>query len=176
MRKSHRDHRVYLRLATPLFEELEARAARGRHGNRMLERASEPKFVELSEWENPPHTRVLTLWQRNENGEPFAFTEKELALQERLRARLELSQHYERKMKRVKRDIGLAAAERKRDRVCSRQVNIENRILGMPAMTPRDFAKIKIYEHHDRYIGADEIVRDVQRLVKWGEVRAAFAA
>jgi hypothetical protein len=101
--------------------------------------------------------------------------DRRLALQERLRARLQLSRHYERKMKRVKRDIGLAAAERTRDRVCSRQVNIENRILGMPAMTPRDFAiKIKIYEHHDRYIGADEIVRDVQRLVKWGEVRAAF--
>jgi hypothetical protein len=40
-----------------------------------------------------PHTRKITLWQRNENSEPFAFTEKELALQERLRARLELSRH-----------------------------------------------------------------------------------
>jgi hypothetical protein len=82
-----------------------------------------------------------------------------------------------RELTKGRRDIGLAAAERKRDRARSRQVNIENRILGMPATTPRDFAvKVKIYEYHNRDIGADEIVRDVQRLVESGEVRAAFAA
>ena len=137
-----------------------------RHIERVLETACKPHFSKTEIDRKVPGILVITLQERSKDDGPFAFTEEELALQERLRARLELSRRYERKMKRVKRDIGLAAAERKRDRVCSRQVNIQNRILRMPAATRRDLAiKVKIFEHYDDGNGADEIVRDVRRLI-----------
>ena len=85
-----------------------------------LEQACEPKFSK-SKFEELDDGFVCTVTERKKDQEPFAFTEKELALQERLRARLELSRRYERKMKRVSGEIGLTAAERRRDRACDRQ-------------------------------------------------------
>jgi len=111
-------------------------------------------------------THVFTFSERKENEEPFPFTEEDVALQERLRARMELSRRYERKMKRVSHEIGLTAAERRRDRACSRQVKIDNKIIRIPASSRRDLAvKLEIFDHYERDMGADEIVRDVRRLI-----------
>jgi len=149
-----------------------------RHIERVLKAACEPKFLRTKIEGKVPGTLVVTWQERSKDEGPFAFTEEDVALQERLRARMELSRRYERKMKRVSHEIGLTAAERRRDRACSRQVKIDNKIIRIPASSRRDLAiKIEIFDHYERDMGADEIVRDVRRLIVMpDELRARMLA
>ena len=52
-------------------------------------------------------------------GKEFPLSDKQIALRKRLEARLELSRQYEKQIERVRQRIGLAAAERKFDRLCA---------------------------------------------------------
>jgi hypothetical protein len=97
--------------------------------------------------------------------------EKELARRERLMARLELSQRYERTIKRVKRSIGLAPAEKKMDRLCSQQCQTEWRIADLRSTTRSDLAvKLAICKYYDREGGHEwpdqSVVDDVRHLLK----------
>lgn len=141
-----------------------------------VQSASEPKFDKVTKSKNGRET-IHTIIGRSRDDEPFPFSEEQLALRDRLAARLELSRRYERKLKRMKRQIGLAAAEKKRDAMCARQVELYNEILDMPVTTRRDLAiKFAIYKDYREDIGAEEILRDVERLVRQPESFSHLAA
>ncbi|MGB9390590.1 MAG: hypothetical protein WCB70_11490 [Xanthobacteraceae bacterium] len=141
-----------------------------------LEAASEPKFTKITGSKNG-REEICTIIERSKEDGPFPFTEEQLALRDRLAARLELSRRYERKLKRMKRQIGLAAAERNRDNACDRQVKLNNKILDVPTMSRRDLAiKLAIYKDYQEDIGAEEILRDVERLVREPEFLSNLAA
>lgn len=131
-----------------------------------IEEASEPKFEKIVEYHNG-REQVLTIISRSRGDAPFPFTDEQLALRDRLAARLELSRRYERKLKRVKKEIGLAAAEKKRDATCARQVDLDNKIVRMPATARRDLGiKLTIYKEYCTDMGEQEIMRDLERLTK----------
>jgi hypothetical protein len=141
-----------------------------------VQSASEPKFNKVTKSKNGRET-IHTIVGRSRDDEPFPFTEEQLARRDRLAARLELSRRYERKLKRMKRQIGLAAAEKKRDAMCARQVDLYNEILDMPATTRRDLAiKLAIYKDYQEDIGAEDILRDVERWVRQPEFLSHLAA
>jgi hypothetical protein len=102
------------------------------------------------------------------------MTEKEIATRDRRKARLELSQRYEREMRRVKSTIGLTAANKKWEWLASLQTKLHNRILAMPAALREDFAiKLAIYQDEEESEYASKrIMRDVRRLV---DLPRAFA-
>jgi hypothetical protein len=130
-----------------------------------LEASGNPRLTKTS-FSKDLREQIVTVISRNED-DPFPFTEEDLALRDRLAARLDLSRRYEREMKQMKRKIGLAQAERKRDRACGRWCKITAEIFRTPAANSGDLAiKIAIYESFDRDAGGDEIVSDVQRLLK----------
>jgi hypothetical protein len=141
-----------------------------------LEAANEPKFDKVIKSENGREV-IRTLIERRRDDEPFPFTEEQLALRDRLATRLDLSRRYERKLKRMKQQIGLAAAERKRDSACDHQARLYNKILEMPVVSRRDLAiKLAISKDYGDDVGAEEIVRDVERLVRQPEFLSHLAA
>jgi hypothetical protein len=142
-----------------------------------LESARKPITSRSKFEEYPDGSFALISNKSPSEQEPFPFTSEELALQDRLAKRLELSRSYESEMERVSRKIGLTAAERWRDDACDRQCKFEWKILAAPVESYGDLAiKLKIYRFHQEEIGGDDIVRDVKRLVRRKPASEALAA
>jgi hypothetical protein len=81
--------------------------------------------------------------------EPLPLSPKRTALKERLTARLELSQKYERKIKRTKSKIGLTAAYKALDKLTAQQLDLEQQIMSTRCAARSDFAvKLAIYDLH----------------------------
>lgn len=101
-----------------------------------------------------------------EHKKPLPLSKRQLALRERLKARLKLSRSYERKIGRISAELGLPVLEKRSDKLIDRQVSLEGRILSTQATLRCDFAiKLAINKHYNDGCGADEIARDLQRLV-----------
>jgi len=83
--------------------------------------------------------------------EPMPLPPERMALKERLTARLELSQKYERKIKRTKSKIGLTAAYKALDKLTAQQLDLEQQIMSTRCAARSDFAvKLAIYDLHCR--------------------------
>src|SRR5262249_21769652 len=65
----------------------------------------------------------------------LALSPDQVALQQRLTARLVLSRAYQRQIVRVSNEIGLSAFERKTERLLRERARHDNRILALPAWT-----------------------------------------
>jgi hypothetical protein len=79
--------------------------------------------------------------------EPLPLSPELAALRELQTARLELSRKYEREIRRVKSKIGLTAANKKLDKLCHQQIDLEDQIMSARCTTRSDFAiKIAIYD------------------------------
>jgi hypothetical protein len=88
-----------------------------------------------------------------------------------------LSRRYERKMKRTKQMIGLARAEQKHQRALDGYVDLYNKILRMPLKSRNDLEiKLAIYRDYNHDIGAEEILRDIELLMKRREGLSGIAA
>lgn len=99
--------------------------------------------------------------------EPLPLSQEQLALRERLKARLEFSRAYERKIKRVSRKIGLSPLEKKIDRLIKAQNKLDHQILSLSPMTASDFeVKIAIWrEWGGEAWVAGEIISDLEGLI-----------
>jgi hypothetical protein len=109
---------------------------------------------------------------------PQPLSPEQLALQERLAARLELSQAYERKIERVSRKLGLLQLEKKIEkRLLPAQGKLSARIMSLPPVTTSDIeAKIAIWREwgQDADCAAD-VIRDLERLIAAAPGPLAFA-
>jgi hypothetical protein len=82
---------------------------------------------------------------------------KEEARRDGLAARLELSKKYERKIKRVRREIGLSALERHSNKLGDRRYDLDGRILNTPATSRPFAAKLSIGPRGSRASGASRL-------------------
>jgi hypothetical protein len=89
-------------------------------------------------------------------------------LKERLTARLELSQKYERKIKRTKSKIGLTAAYKALDKLTAQQLDLEQQIMSTRCEARSDFdVKLAIYDLHCRDdVDAETIIDDLRYLLE----------
>jgi hypothetical protein len=99
--------------------------------------------------------------------EPLPLPAAKVALKERLTERLELSQKYERKIKRAKSKIGLTAAYKALDKLTATQLDLEQQIMSEPCTARSDFdVKLAIYDLHCRDENdAEAIIEDLRRLL-----------
>jgi hypothetical protein len=99
--------------------------------------------------------------------EPLPLPPAKVALKERLTARLELSEKYERKIKRTKSKIGLTAASKELDKLTARQLDLEQQIMSTRCAARSDFAvKLAIYDLHCRDdVDAESIIDDLRCLL-----------
>lgn len=120
--------------------------------------------LQPNRWEKTTIDGCLALVERKE---PLPLSTEELALRDRLTARLDLSLRYERKIKRTEREIGLAGVQKRIAQLCKQQIQIDKRIMAQRATTRPAFAiKLAIWrDYGEDYEEAEAIVRDVQFLV-----------
>ena len=136
--------------------------------------AQEPKLVKCTDGEQG---RIM-LEVRNAGDEVFPFSECDLQHQKRLADRLEVSRTYERKLKRMRREVGLPAAEKRRDKACDQYWKAYHKIFATPATTPPDLIlKLKAYDEVDEsYEAEGKLIRDLHRLVNSPKITQAQAA
>jgi hypothetical protein len=99
---------------------------------------------------------------------------EQAALVERLKTRLQLSQRYERKLRRVQEKVGVTAIRKKMDAACDLQTEIEWRISAAKPVTRADMArKFALYDYYDGEFHGEEILRDLRRLFQGQATLAA---
>lgn len=131
--------------------------------------------IKPSRWENTTIDDCLAVVERKE---PLPLSTEKTGLRDRLSARLDLSTKYERKIKRTRKEIGLAAAAKEVDRLYGLLIQLDKRIMSQKATTRPTFAiKLAIWRNYGEDIEeAESIVRDVQYLVELpGAVGGAWA-
>jgi hypothetical protein len=97
------------------------------------------------------------------------MSEEDVALRDRLLARLELSREYERQMEKVDGQLGLARLNKKlENRVWPRLNDLERRIYSAPAVTQSDLnIKLALYDKDEPCAWtAERLFRDFRRVVK----------
>jgi len=97
------------------------------------------------------------------------LSDSDLALRDRLGARLKLSKEYEQKIRGLQREVGLTQLEQKiENRILPRLSAIQRRIFAEPAATQTDLrVKLALYEAEAEYeLSAEELLRDFRRVVQ----------
>jgi hypothetical protein len=109
------------------------------------------------------------LWQlMSTHVENAILSADQAPLRARLTARLDLSRRYEAEITRIKKQLGLAALEKKIDKLCNRQIALEDQILASRSTLRSDLTiKLAIYDDQRGYesCAADSIIRDLRKLV-----------
>jgi hypothetical protein len=123
----------------------------------------------------------LTVEQREALHEGrFSLMKKQAAKEKKRKQLLEISRQYDEEFRRIEREMGGDAVDKRRDTLVEQQCRLEDRILQMPSNGLEDL-KIKltlkgIYGGDNNGRESDSIVCDVQRLMKRPEALAQVFA